>query len=107
MSCVESLDCSGAAGDKLARLIDDGVLTRHEEYLEVANEAAYLPGRLAMFLPETPHAVTPLLRGTRSILFMWFNCVPFTKPPQRYDQVQPAIERAAAKKKKMGASMNG
>ena len=54
-------------------------------------EIPYQPGRLAMFLPETPHAVTPLTGpGSRAVLFMWFHCRQFTQPPGRYYLRLPA-----------------
>ena len=63
------------------------------ENFAVDQGVPYAPGSLSLFLPESPHTVTPLTSGERSILFMWFHCRQFTTPPERYQGLSEAIGR--------------
>jgi len=67
-----------------------------EGHFDVVEEAPYRPGRLAFFLPESPHVVTPLLQGTRAVLFMWFHCKQFSAP-RKYAGIHEAIAAAEEK----------
>jgi hypothetical protein len=91
--CAHGLDCHQGVNHKLAAMMREGVFAfaegdpsngtdgpnKGKPTLEATASAPYNPGDLAMFLPESPHYVTPLLQGRRAILFMWFHCDEFVK----------------------------
>jgi len=103
LECAQGLDCTQAVGDKLASLYEQGVFAfadgdpvqgggggplQGNPTLLPVSKAPYSPGDLSLFLSEAPHTVTPLLSGRRAILFMWFHCEEFDKPPVKYTQVE-------------------
>ena len=44
--------------------------------MEVSDRVSYRPGRLVFFTADSLHAVRPVTRGRRAVLFAWFRCAP-------------------------------
>ena len=76
VECVDpQLDCDGLYGDALFRIYESEALSGPGA-LQTVQSATFQPGRLVLFMAESLHRVSPLLRGHRNVLFLWFHCDP-------------------------------
>ena len=74
-SDAPNADCDSLHGARLLALYQRRVLDRPQA-TETVQSAAFVPGRLVLFMSESLHRVTPLRRGRRNVLFLWFHCDP-------------------------------
>ena len=78
-----AVDCTDLQGGRLRdvvlRAFSEGRTFPISKREGSTTRAPFAPGALVSFLAETPHSVTALRRGVRSVLFAWFHCSP---PPR-------------------------